>query len=102
MKMYILVRKDLSQSQQAVQACHAAAQLVYHFHNHPQVQEWAEKHQTMVILGVEDEEDLKIYANAAEHNKQLTTVFYEPDISSYTAMATIPEDGRVYKHLRLL
>jgi peptidyl-tRNA hydrolase len=29
-KMYILVRKDLSPSQRAVQACHAVAELLRH------------------------------------------------------------------------
>jgi hypothetical protein len=56
----------------------------------------------MVILGVENETDLQIYATAANNNKQPNALFYEPDINAYTALATIPENNEIYKHLKLL
>ena len=50
-KLYILVNKQLSNSQRAVQACHAAIEFQKKYGN-----EW--KHESLVILGVPNQDEM--------------------------------------------
>ena len=94
-KMYVLVRRDLSTSQQAVQAGHAVAKLVQRGLPHS----W---NGTLVYLGVNDEDRLddwkqKLATRDIEHIE-----FREPDIGDeLTAIATV-DPGKVFSKLKLL
>ena len=81
MKLYVLIRKDLSTSQQAVQAGHAVAQYLLE-HN-----DW--KNETLVYLGVKDEDHLKKWLYMLDKEKIDYSLFKEPDIGNQiTAIAT--------------
>lgn len=92
MKMFVLVRKDLSKSQQGVQGGHALAQFAL---EHPErFRQW--NNHTIVYLKV-DPEWLK------DHNpKNQSSSFYEPDIGNeLTAKATFC-DGEDYRDFKLM
>lgn len=98
MKMYILVRNDLTTSQRAVQACHAVAELLRH--NNKFIDDWFDNHKIMILLGVNDEKELLDWSNKLQDKAKL---FYEPDINSYTALACCPSlDKSLFNDLRLL
>jgi hypothetical protein len=50
-KLFVLVDRTLSRSQQAVQACHAVAEFVIYHGSH-----W--EHQSLVLLAIDGEEEL--------------------------------------------
>ena len=54
-KLYVLVDKNLTPSQRAVQACHASIEFAKTY------PEW--EHQSLVLLGVDNEVKLDIYYN---------------------------------------
>lgn len=92
MKMFVLVRNDLSKSQQGVQGGHALAQFAL---EHPdRFKEWGNS--TIVYLKVDHQflESLK--------TKNPSSAFYEPDIGNeLTARATYCS-GEDYRNLRLM
>ena len=92
MKMFVLVRKDLSKSQQGVQGGHALAQFAL---EHPErFREW--NNHTIVYLKV-DPEWLKDHSP-----KNQSSSFYEPDIGNeLTAKATFC-DGEDYRDFKLM
>lgn len=103
LKLYVLVRKDLSFEQQAVQSSHAVAKFIL---NYPG-SSW--DNGTLVLLGVEDEDDLHYWADAIKDGGVDRAVFYEPDVSSDTSLAfvydttvVLPFKKRMDKKLRLL
>ena len=51
-KLFVFVDKNLSRSQQAVQACHAVAEFVIYHKDY-----W--EHQSLVLLAIDGEEELK-------------------------------------------
>ena len=104
MKMYVIARRDLSPAQQAVQSCHAVAELCLRHRDDPALIEWAENHKTMVLLGVDDEEDLSKWQNKLEDSGIPCSVFTEPDIGDQkTALALHPScNSALVKRLRLL
>lgn len=90
--MYLFVREDLSPPQQIIQTAHATDdvnKMYPHSHgNH------------MVLCEVHDEEEL---VGISEHLSSLNIVhqmFYEPDVSAYTAIATQPLRGKERRPLR--
>ena len=96
MKLYVLVRKDLSKSQQAVQSGHAVAEWLL---RDPSPQ-WGNG--TLVYLGVKDERDLHKWMEKLEKRKKSFIKFKEPDIGNQvTAIASL-SDGREFKGLELL
>ena len=97
-KMYVLVRKDLPKSYQAVQGGHALAEYLIHF---PQVSNiW--KNGTLIYLGVKDEQMIIKWMHKLERNNVIYKPFKEPDLGNqFTALACI-SDGRVFKRLSLL
>jgi hypothetical protein len=96
MKLYVLVRKDLSKSQQAVQSGHAVAEWLL---REPSPQ-WGNG--TLVYLGVKNERDLHKWMYKLEKKGKSFTKFVEPDIGDQvTAIASL-SDGEEFKSLDLL
>lgn len=101
-KLYVLVRKDLTRAQKAVQACHAVAQVLLWFKDHDC---WLNG--TIVVLEVTDLKELewewkRINADNHIYNKDC---FFEPDLNNeMTAFACILHESQYerFNHLRLL
>lgn len=91
MKLYIVVRADLSKSQQAVQAGHALAEMLLwqaanKIHRH-----WGNG--TLVYLKVRDLQSLEQLKASLDNYQQYPVSFYEPDISNeMTAFAVYESD----------
>ena len=93
-RLYIIVRKDLSESYRAVQAGHAVAEWLLHD------QSW--KNETLIYLGVENETDLLRWGNKLNFKGIKYVGFNEPDINNeLTAIATVCND-KIFKRLELL
>lgn len=92
LRTIVVVRKDLSRSQQIVQAGHALAELVYYAASdgHAPMERWVEQDKTLIVLGARDLQHLKdihgYVKDRFEHR-----VFHEPDIGGEpTALAIYP------------
>lgn len=93
--MYVLVRKDLSHSQQVVQASHACIEATKAYLNTEL------EHPHLVVIGVNDES--RLYKAASKLNKAgiRYKVFIEPDRNDEaTAIATEPVFGDAREHFR--
>ena len=91
-KLYVLVRKDLTPSYQAVQAGHAVAEwLLYD-------QSW--QNETLVYLGVKNEEDLSRWVNKLERKRIPHVLFREPDIENQATALASYGDGRIFRNLK--
>jgi hypothetical protein len=90
---YVFVRQDMSQEQQAVQACHAA-------HESGATGTPMEiMGSTLVLIGVKNENALNQAFAECKINKIRSNMFFEPDRGGEaTAFATKPilEEDRVY------
>jgi hypothetical protein len=83
--MYMFVREDLSVPQQIVQTAHAVDELNKVYPHAPG--------NYMALCGVKSEDQLlKVSKYLSEHGV-LHEMFFEPDIDSYTAIATKPLVG---------
>jgi peptidyl-tRNA hydrolase len=92
MRLYAVSRADLSSGQQAVQACHAVADLCVR-HRDGEVDEWADNHKTMVILGTKNEQELRALLESLSSSGLRCQPFYEPDLDNQlTAFAIHPGD----------
>lgn len=90
----MLVRQDLSPSQQAVQACHACHEAGNQFPFRGDTPH-------LVLLGVPDEESLADWLRRGVHCN--ATPFYEPDLdSTLTAVAFSGVTGAARKLFRNL
>jgi hypothetical protein len=95
-KLYVLVRKDLTKAQQAVQAGHAVAEYLL---RGPQ-NSWPNG--TLVYLNVSNEEKLKRWCDNLKFLEIPFVTFKEPDLNDeVTALATITNDDGIFKSLRL-
>ena len=94
--MYVIVRKDLSTPQQAVQATHAALEASKH-NDIP-------KDLHLVLCSVKDKRALSKTAFNFSKSKVNLHMFYEPDLGNeLTAIASdVVYDRRPFKHLKLL
>jgi len=102
-KLYVLVRRDLSKSQQAVQACHAVAQFSLfddQYSDGSQLKNlWLNG--TIVLLQVKDLEELQNWYSKLPN----AHTFEEPDIGDEMTAIAISGDntlGGLFKNLRLL
>lgn len=96
LKLYVLVRKDISPSYQAVQGGHAVAELLLR----GPILSWSNG--TMVYLGVKDENELKYWTEKLDIKDIDYASFIEPDLNNeMTALASI-HSGEVFKKLKLL
>ena len=95
MRLYILVRKDLSGSSPAIQAGHAVAAYLLSKPN-----TWANT--TLIYLGIDSGEELQKWANKLSFKEHDWIGFEEPDLDNeLTAIATI-SDGKIFSNLKLL
>lgn len=88
-----MVRKDLSLSQQAVQACHAALESGRQF-------PWVGDHPHLVLLNVPDEPSLNRWLEEVLSQPQFkVTPFREPDLNnSLTAIAVAGVSSKSLRH----
>jgi hypothetical protein len=83
MKLYVIVRKDLSTSQQAVQAGHALAEFLLHGH----FSRW--QNGTLIYLGVKGLRQLENIKHKLSMDGISFSEFKEPDLNNETtAIAT--------------
>lgn len=95
-KLYVLIRKDLSKSQQAVQGGHAVAKYVLR----DQGLRWVNG--TLVYLAVKNEDDLRHWEKKLKERGRMYVTFREPDIGyQRTALATVA-GGELFLNERLL
>lgn len=98
--MYVAVRRDLSHSQQVVQAAHAAieASKRYHLSSH--------YHPSVIILGVKSETTLDNFRNYVHDMGFHYETFREPDRNNEsTAVAVFPvsqDQKAMFKKFQLL
>ena len=95
-KLFVLVRKDLSTSQQAVQAGHVVAEFLLYGYN----SNWSNG--TLIYLGVKGLYQLEDWMLKLGSLNIPFTIFREPDIENeLTAIAT-DQGEKLFKRLRLL
>lgn len=93
-RLYVLVRKDLPVSYRAVQAGHAVAEWL--------LRDRSWKNETLIYLGVRDEDSLKRWANKLTFKGMEFVAFREPDLGNQiTSIATV-NDGKIFRNLELL
>lgn len=84
--IYLFIRKDLSIPQQIVQTAHAVEMVTKRLsQNHPTCH--------MVLFEVANEMDLDFISFDLQDQGVKHEIFYEPDISQRTAIATMPVFG---------
>jgi len=96
MKLYVIVRKDLNDSQRAVQAGHAVAEFLL---RGPST-EW--KNGTLVYLGVDDLFQLEKLKYQLIINDISFVEFKEPDIDNETTAIATDIKTKYIKKLNLL
>lgn len=98
-KLYVLVRKDLSKSQQAIQGGHAVAEYLLR----GRLSSW--DNGTIIYLAVHDEKDLKSWGEIFDIMCAWWVSFREPDKNNeLTAIAALldEDEQKVVSDLRLL
>ena len=95
-KAYVIVRSDLTRGYQIVQSCHAVAE-------HELLFPESMSGRTMVVLGVPNGLLLTLlYNHITKVVGMQATLFFEPDIEEWTAMAVSPsENWEIFKGLPL-
>ena len=97
-KLYILIRKDLSASQQAVQGGHALAEFLL---EHPtQGKEWG--NHTLIYLGIDSEKELLDWAEVLGWKEMPYSIFREPDIGNQATALACYGDSKLFTKLKLL
>ena len=98
--MYILVRKDLSARQQAVQSCHAAIESARNFITP------GEEHPSTIICHIKSEDKLLMCAEELKEKGIDFQMFREPDIGNQaTALASRPlrgEERKAFSRFQLM
>ncbi len=95
-KMYVLVRKDLTRSQQAVQAGHALAEYLVKI---PDTQ-W--RNGTLIYLGVKGLRQLENWKLKLKRMEIEFAEFNEPDIGNETTALAIVSNENLFRNLNLL
>ncbi len=93
-KMYIFVRGDLSIPQQIIQSAHAVDELNKVYPHRSQ--------NHIVLCDAENEQSLFGVSDFLTHHGIKHRMFYETDISSHTAIATVPLCGKECQPLKRL
>lgn len=96
MKLYLIVRKDLSHSQRAVQAGHALAEYLLHSPNF----RW--KNETLIYLGVKGLNQLENLKRKLELHGINYVEFREPDLNNEATAIASDEDCKIFRKMNLL
>jgi len=96
MKMFVIVRKDLSTSQQAVQAGHALAEYLMH----GPFSRW--QNGTLIYLGVKGLKQLENIKHKFEMEEIPYIEFREPDLNNETTAIATDTQNRIVEKLNLL
>jgi hypothetical protein len=95
MKLFMLLRKDLSPIQKVVQAGHVVGEFLKHNKETP----WTNG--TLVILGVEQKDHLASWKKLLEQHGIVPSVFYEPDLASDTGLSfLLDKENKSHKKLK--
>lgn len=95
-KLYVIVRNDLTRSQKAVQAIHASAEYLLH----EDVGEW--DNGTVVCLKVKDEEELEELEKRIKSMNLNYRYFREPDTGNDKTALALVGSKNIFKDLSLL
>lgn len=95
-KLFVIVRKDLTTSQQAVQAGHALAEYMLHSLN----LRW--KNQTLIYLGVKDGFQLEKLKYQLLKSDITFFEFKEPDLNNETTAISTDQHSEIFEKLNLL
>lgn len=95
-KLYVIVRKDLSHSQQAVQAGHALAEYMLASSS----PKWT--NQTLIYLGVKGLKQLENLKFKLEMNGINFVEFKEPDLDNQTTAIASDKDSPIFDKLNLI
>lgn len=90
--MYMFVREDLSHPQQIVQTAHAVDELNKKYPHEPG--------NHMVLCGAKTEDDLHDISMHLSFEGINHFMFFETDISGFTAIATVPLKGKERKAMQ--
>ncbi len=96
-KLFVIVRKDLSTSQQAVQAGHAVAAFLLHGQF---FRRW--KNQTLIYLGVKGLIQLTNLKRKLDNNDVPYVEFREPDIGNQVTAIATDYHTKIFDKLNLL
>ena len=96
MKMYVLVRNDLTTSQQAVQCGHALAEYILKY---PDAKDW--NNHTLIYLGVSYKDLQELCGRYKDKLKNLAA-FKEPDINNELTAFAFLEPTPEVKRIKLL
>jgi hypothetical protein len=95
-KLFVIVRKDLTPSQQAVQAGHALAAYLLHSLN----LRW--KNETLIYLGVKDGFQLEKLKFKLTKTGIDFIEFNEPDLNNETTAIATDQENEIFNQLNLL
>lgn len=90
--MYLFVRDDLTAAQQIVQTAHAVDELNKKYPHGPG--------NYMVLCSAKSESELFNISRYLEQDNIVHEMFFEPDVNSYTAIATQPLIGDLRKPMK--
>ena len=96
MKLYVIVRKDLSTSQMAVQAGHAVAEFLLRGH----ISRW--NNGTLIYLGVKGLRQLENLKYKLNLHEIPYTEFREPDIGNETTAIATDKHCKFFERINLL
>jgi len=96
MKMFVIVRKDLSTSQQAVQAGHALAEYLLH----GPFSRW--QNGTLIYLGVKGLNQLENLKRKFERENIKFIEFREPDLNNETTAIATDQNNQHIERLNLI
>lgn len=98
-KLYTVVRADINPGYQLVQSCHAVADFVV---THSNLSfSWNKNSNIMVSLNIPNQYSLINLAAELKSKSIPYILFYEPDISAYTALCTTDEGANLMSKLPL-
>lgn len=97
MKLFVIVRKDLTTSQQAVQAGHALAE--YMLHGLP-FRRW--KNETLIYLGVKGLIQLENLKRKLQVNNIPFVEFREPDLNNEITAIASDTASKIFERINLL